>query len=155
MQLDNLSITLARPADLPEIATMIKALSAFHAETAKATLAQLQDMFFGPKDQATALIARNDDRAVGYAGLTPTMVLHDAALRLDIHHLYVIEPARSHGIGTALIRAAKDHAMAIGATRLTIGTDPNNKTAIAAYRAMPILSEITGAGPRFRVDLSA
>jgi GNAT superfamily N-acetyltransferase len=102
---------------------------------------------------ATALIAKLEGEPVGYAGLTPTMVLHEGKIRIDIHHLYVKERARSKGVGKALIEAATAHAKATGATRLTIGTDPNNATAIAAYRAMPILEEITGGGPRFRVDL--
>lgn len=147
-------ISLARPADLPDILSMIRALSKFHGDEAKVDLATLQDIFFGVAPRATALIARSADQALGYAGLTPTTVLHEGATRLDIHHLYVRETHRGKGIGSALICAARDHAIATGATRLTIGTDPNNALAIAAYRAMPALDEITGAGPRFRVDLS-
>lgn len=154
MTLSDLTITPARPADLPAILTMIKALSAFHGDDAAANLSDLQDMFFGPTDRATALIATSDGTPVGYAGLTPTMVIHDAKLRLDIHHLYVTQTHRAKGVGTALITAARSHAIAVGATRLTIGTDASNATAIASYRAMNILEEITGTGPRFRVDLT-
>lgn len=147
-------ITLARTADLPDILSMIRALCAFHGDEAKVDLATLQDIFFGSAPRATALIARNAEQPLGYAGLIPTTVLHEGATRLDIHHLYVSETQRGKGIGTALIAAARDHAMKIGATRLTIGTDPDNASAIAAYRAMPALEEITGTGPRFRIDLS-
>jgi hypothetical protein len=52
-------------------------------------------------------------------------------------------------VRTALITAVKHHANTLGVSRLTIGTDPDN--AIAAYRAMPDLEEITGFGPRFWV----
>lgn len=146
-------ITIATPADLPDILAMIQALSAFHGDVAAVTLAQLDDIFFGAAPVGTALIATSGGKAVGYAGLTPTMVLHEAKTRIDIHHLFVIDAHRGTGIGTALIAAAKRYARDAGATRLTIGTDPSNETAIAAYRAMPELTEITGTGPRFTINL--
>jgi len=148
-------IALARHVDLIDIHKMIRALSAFHGDQAAVTMAQLQNIFFGHAPTGTALIAKSDGVAIGYAGLTPTTVLHEGSIRIDIHHLFVAERHRAKGIGTALILAAKAHAMSIGATRLTIGTDAGNATAIAAYRAMEMLEEITGSGPRFRVDLTA
>lgn len=149
-----IDITLARPSDLIDIQKMIRALSAFHGDAAAVTLAQLQDIFFGAAPTATALIAKSNGTHVGYAGLTSTTVLHEGTIRLDIHHLFVHERHRAKGIGTALIKASTAYAQSIGATRLTIGTDPNNATAIAAYHAIDFLEEITGTGPRFRVDLS-
>lgn len=147
------AITHARPSDLPDILAMIRALTAFHGDEAAVNLATLQDIFFGDAPRAVALVARQNGKAAGYAGLTPTTVLHEGSTRLDIHHLYVMETVRGTGIGTALISAARNHAIATGASRLTIGTDAGNAAAIAAYRAMPTLSEITGAGPRFRITL--
>ncbi len=148
------SITPARPADLPDIHAMVRALSAFHGDTAQVTLAHLQEIFFGTPPQAHALIARANGAPIGYAGLTQTTIIHEGRPMLDIHHLYVRETHRAKGVGTALIEACKDHARAIGATRLTIGTDPRNATAIAAYRAMPILRENLTSGPRFIVPLA-
>ena len=148
------TITKARPADLPDIHAMIRALSAFHGDTAQVSLADLQDIFFGTPPKALALVARQGDTMLGYAGITQTIVIHEASLWVDIHHLYVGETHRARGIGTALINAARDHARDVGATRLTIGTDPRNATAQAAYRAMPLLQEKTGAGPRFQVQLN-
>lgn len=151
----SLTITPARTSHLIEIQSMIRALSAFHGDDAQVELAQLQEMFFGERPVATALIAMLGGKVVGYAGLTWSVVLHDGQQRFDIHHLYVRETARCKGVGRALITAAKAHAIAQGATRLTIGTDPRNATAIAAYRAMDILDEMLDPGPRFRVDLTA
>lgn len=148
------TVPLAQPEHLPDILSMIRALSAVHGDTAKVTGDGLQDIFFGPAPLATALIAHQNGDSVGYAALTPLMVIHDGKIRLDIHHLFVRDAHRGKGIGTALIAAAKAHAIRLGATRLTIGTDAGNHSAIAAYRAMPLLSEITGEGPRFRLDLT-
>jgi GNAT superfamily N-acetyltransferase len=145
------SVTLAAAPDLPDILAMIRALSAFHGDTAQVTQAQLQHAFFGPAPVATALIAKLNGTAIGYAGLIPTLVLHSGETRLDIHHLFVAQDHRGRGVGTALIKAVKHHANTLGVSRLSIGTDPDNATAIAAYRAMPDLEEITSFGPRFWV----
>ena len=146
-------ISPARPAHLPDLLAMVRALSAFHGEEATVTLEQLQEMFFGAAPSATALVAMQEDQIVGYAALTWDLVLHEASLRMDIHHLYVTEAKRGLGVGTALIDAARKVAQDRGATRLTIGTAPQNKTAIATYRAMKGLDEMLDPGPRFRVRL--
>jgi GNAT superfamily N-acetyltransferase len=147
-------ITHATPADLPDILEMVQGLSAFHGDTADVTLGQLREIFFGTAPMGTALIAKQDGVAIGYAGLTPTMILHRGRVRIDIHHLFITEGHRATGIGSALIAKAKTIALAQNAERLTIGTDPDNAVSIAAYRAMPALTEISGMGPRFIVDLT-
>ena len=147
-------IRKATPADLYDIHTMVQGLSAFHGDTAKVSADQLHDIFFGPAPKGTAFIAMKGDVAVGYAGVTSMTVLHTADIRLDIQHLFVHEGHRGIGIGTALILAAQAHATSVGAVRLTIGTDASNATAIATYRALAFLSEITDTGPRFAIDLT-
>jgi GNAT superfamily N-acetyltransferase len=153
MGTDMTDITFAARHDLPAIHDMVRALSAFHGEVAAVTYPELEKMFFGAAPMAKALITKQNGAPVGYAGLTPTMVIHDGRLRIDIHHLFIHDGHRVKGIGTALIAAAKDFAISVVATRLTIGTDPDNATSIAAYTAMPDLQEMTGGGPRFRVNL--
>ena len=147
-----MEITHARPRDLRDILKLIRALSAFHGDTAAITLEELQALFFdgGP---ATALLAHDGRTPVGYAGLLPHVRLHSAQRSLDIQHLYVVETHRGRGIGRALIEAARDVAATQGCFRLTIGTDPANLAAQAAYRAMG-WEEITGAGPRFQWPLA-
>lgn len=145
---------LATAEDLPDIHAMICALSDFHGDTATITTDLLSDAFFGPCPSATALVATQGGEPVGYAGLTWNLVLHSSCVRIDIHHLFVHKDHRGKGIGTALIAQAKTIAIARKAVRLTIGTAPDNAISIAAYHAMPALTEITGKGPRFSVDLT-
>lgn len=145
-------IETARPSDLPRIQQLIRELSAFHGDEAQVNLAQLQDIFFGPHPKGVAFVAKQGDDTIGYAGVLETVAIHSAIPRFDIHHLHVIETKRSQGAGRALIAAARSHAAARGAKGLTIGTDPRNATAQAAYRAMG-LEEITDAGPRFWIGI--
>ena len=146
------TITPARPADLPDLLRLVRALSAFHGDTATVTLEELQAFFFDPGAVAHALVARKGDDMRGYAGLVPHVRLHSAARTLDVQHLYVVEPFRGQGVGRALIAAARDVAHDMGCFRLTIGTDPDNLAAQAAYRAMG-WEEITQPHPRFQWPL--
>ena len=147
-----ISIEMATPRDLLRMQQLIRALSAFHGDDAQVTLEQLQNIFFGACPKGVAFLARADGETIGYAGVLETVAVHSAIPRFDIHHLHVVETRRSQGIGRALIAAAKEYATARGARGLTIGTDPKNATAQAAYRAMG-LEEITGMGPRFWIEI--
>ena len=151
---NDITITQATPRDLTRLQEMIRALSAFHGDEAAVTLEQLQVIFFGPDKKGTALVAREAQMIVGYAGITQSVVIHSGEPRLDIQHLFIAENRRNRGIGKHLIMAARDFAAEQGATRITIGTDPGNASAQAAYRAMG-LDEITGSGPRFWLPTGA
>jgi len=148
----DLTIDIATPRDLRRMQELIRQLSAFHGDTAAVTLEQLQDIFFGPRSRGIALLARRMGETVGYAGVIESIIVHSAIPRFDIQHLHVVETQRGQGIGRALIAAAKAHATTHGALGLTIGTDPNNKSAQGAYRAMG-LEEMTGAGPKFWIEI--
>jgi GNAT superfamily N-acetyltransferase len=145
-------VSLAAPDHMPDILTMIRALSAFHGDDATISPHQAYDAFFGPHPQATALIAKDGDAIVGYAGLTSALTLHTGFPRIDVHHLFVVEEWRAKGVGKALIAKARDIAIERKAQGLTIGTDPNNKVSQAAYRGMG-LKEFNGTGPRFWIEL--
>ena len=145
---NDITITPASPRDLTRILALIRDLSAFHGDEAQVTLEQLQQIFFGPKAQGVAFLAREGAEIVGYAGVVESVVVHSGKPRFDIQHLQIVENRRNRGIGKALIMAARDYATARGAKGISIGTDPRNATAQAAYRAMG-LEEITDMGPRF------
>lgn len=144
-------VTPAQPSDLRRIHEMITALSVFHGDIATVTLPQLEHALF-TSGLSTALLAFEDDQVIGYAGLNFTIALHTGAPRIDIHHLYVDKDHRAKGVGRALISAASAIAREKGAQGMTIGTDPKNRSAQAAYRTMG-LQEITDAGPRFWIPV--
>lgn len=146
------NITQATPSDLRDIQAMVKALSAFHGEEAAASLEWLQTIFFSHPNTAFAYIAKIDGQAVGYAGVTQRPCIHDGTYRFDIQHLFIDQAHRAHGIGRALINAVGVHATKFGAKGMTIGTDPANKGAQAAYRAMGF-EDLTENGPRFWIPL--
>lgn len=148
----NLSIEIATPQDLPRMLELIQELSAFHGDKAEVTREQLHDIFFGDRRQGIAFLARQENETIGYAAVLETIAVHSAIPRFDIHHLHVVADQRGRGVGRTLINAAKTYASQRGARGLTIGTDPRNASAQAAYRAMG-LEEITGTGPRFWIEI--
>ncbi len=146
------TVSQATPADLRDIQAMVQALTSYHGDTANASLEWLQAVFFDTPCCGAAFIARVNGVAVGYAGVIQRPCIHDGTYRFDIQHLYISETFRAQGIGRALIAAAKEFAAGFGAKGLTIGTDPDNKVAQAAYRGMG-LEELTGNGPRYWIAL--
>lgn len=150
----NMHITQVTPKDLPDLIVMIRKLCAFHGDACHIGLADAQQRFIdGP---LIALIARSiAGDPLGYAVMERHWRPMNTADGFDIAHLFVEEARRSQGIGRALIEAARAQAIALNASRLTIGTSPLNPAAAAAYRSMG-LSEVTGrTGARFQVDLGA
>jgi len=61
-----------------------------------------------------------------------------------INDIFVEETQRQQGIGKVLIRAAKDFALADGATHLLLETTPDNKAALALYASEGYVKDETG-----------
>ncbi len=142
-------ISKVTPKDIPALLRMIGKLCAFHGDSCQMGLAETQERFCdGP---LVGFIAYQDGIPVGYAVLEPHWRPMQRGDLLDIAHLFVEEPHRGKGIGHALIAEAKAYAMESGASRLVIGTSPDNPGAAAAYRAMGFSEFTQMPGPRFRV----
>ena len=123
-------ITHATPKDMTDLLHMIGKLCAFHGDICQMGLADAQAQFtHGP---LSAFIARENGRAVGYCVIEPHWRPMETGPMLDIAHLFVEEALRGRGIGNALIDNAISYASAQGASRLTIGTSPDNPAAAAA-----------------------
>lgn len=119
------TIRPACPDDLAALLPMVQALARHHGDAAEACLDSLRRDLVGPHPWAEALVAEMQGTLVGYAILARSVQLHFGTRGMDLHHLFVAEPHRSHGIGSALIWAAMAKARAEGCARLTVGTAPS------------------------------
>jgi ribosomal protein S18 acetylase RimI-like enzyme len=54
----------------------------------------------------------------------------------QLRDLYVLPEFRRHGAAAALVGAARDAALAAGATRLSLVTEPDNEAALDLYRRL-------------------
>lgn len=142
-------MTVIRPLtepDLPDVLRMVHALALYHGDPVAVTLAQLRRDTLGAHPWVRVLVAEGK----GYAALCPLTQLQYGARGMDMHHLFVEEPARARGVGRALITASITLARELGCRYMTVGTHPDNLTAQGVYRALGF-EEMGGAGPRFRV----
>ena len=140
------------PADLPDLVVMADALGAFHGEETRADAEALARDLFGTPPWLWGLIARDGPAAIGYALMLPTAQAQHGRRGLDLHHVYVLPDRRDRGLGRALIAAVEDHARRLDCAYVTIGTDPANTGAQAAYQAMGYTRRTPG--PRFVKPLS-
>ncbi len=74
------------------------------------------------------LIADNDGAPVGMVSVTA--VVHQ---EVEIISMWVAPSVRGRGVGDALVRAALDHARAVGANRVVLDVTAGNEHAIDLY----------------------
>ena len=74
--------------------------------------------------------------ALGFVQLYPSFSSLVACRVWVLNDLFVIATARGHGVGRALMEAARQHAVQTGAKRLTLETTDENQTAWALYEGL-------------------
>jgi GNAT superfamily N-acetyltransferase len=100
-----LSITAARPADIPLILSLISELAEYErlSDEAVATEASLQESLFGAKPSAEALIARLDGAAAGFALFFHNFSTFLGKRGLYLEDLFVRPNFRGRAIGKSLL----------------------------------------------------
>ncbi|WP_224273979.1 GNAT family N-acetyltransferase [Nocardioides lacusdianchii] len=75
-----------------------------------------------------------DDAPVGLATAHETPASLALGRFWQVRDLYVLPEARRRGVAGALVGAVRDAAVAAGATRLSLVTEPDNTAALGLYR---------------------
>lgn len=133
---EDVKIRPARVEDAAALLALVEALTRYHDDVPRLTMATLQRDFFGTPPWFHSLVAEAGGALVGYAALLPLARLGYGERGMDLHHLYVVEEARRGGIGAALVRAAEDLAKTLDCGYLIIGTHPGNRAAQAYYQRL-------------------
>jgi GNAT superfamily N-acetyltransferase len=131
-------IRFAEPTDVPTLLALVRELAEYEnaADQVAASEAQLAEALFGPKPAAEALIAEQDDRAVGLALFFHNFSTWTGRRGLYLEDLYVQPEARGAGIGKALLKRLAEIAVARGCARFEWAVLEWNQPAIDFYRAM-------------------
>ncbi len=136
--LSNLIIQPAVAADVPAILDFIRGLAQYEklSHEVKATRVQLRKHLFGPRPAAEAIIARLDEKPVGFALFFTNFSTFSARPGIWLEDLFVVQEYRHRGIGKALIRAVAAIAVKrkYGALEWTVLDW--NKPAIKLYRKL-------------------
>ncbi|MBO9097755.1 MULTISPECIES: GNAT family N-acetyltransferase [Rhizobium] len=126
-----LTIRAARREDLPDLNAMITLLAAHHGDAAATTPEQLERDLFGPLPWITALVADSAEGLLGYAILVPLYRAQEGQRGMDLHHLFVRDGHRGHGIGQHLVDRARETARKAGCRYLSVSAATGN---VAAHR---------------------
>ena len=129
----------ARPADIPAILALIRALAAFERkpEAVEATEASLHATLFAPDAKVFAHVAEDDGGAViGSAVWFLNYSTWTGRPGLYLEDLVVAEPARGQGAGRALFGALAREAIARGCARIDWAVLDWNEAAMGFYRAL-------------------
>ncbi|RZJ07908.1 MAG: GNAT family N-acetyltransferase [Rubrivivax sp.] len=121
-------------ADLEAVVPLFDAYRQFYGKVSDVDNARrfLRERF--EHGQSTLFIAEDSEgRAVGFTQLYPSFSSAAMARIYVLNALFVAPAARKQGVGEALLRAAADHARALGAVRLSLSTALTNSTAQALY----------------------
>ncbi len=115
--------------DLVEaFARLIPQVSSRPAPDAEALAALLAD------PRTVQLVARDDGAIVG--ALTLVVYRMPSGITSVVEDVVVDEAARGGGIGAALVEAAKEHAVAAGAARISLTSRPAREAANRLYRRL-------------------
>eukprot|EP00913_Durusdinium_trenchii_P021379 g20092.t1 len=111
---DVVTIRSAKPRDLPALNEMIALLAAHHNDAAAITPEKLERDLFGDMPWITAIVAEAGSELIGYAILVPLYRAQEGSRGMDLHHLFVRDGHRGHGIGQHLVARAREIAMNAG-----------------------------------------
>lgn len=132
------SIRPATPSDVPLILELIRELAEFEhlSHEVAATEAALREHLFGPRPYAEVLIASIDQQPAGFALFFHNYSTFLAKPGIYLEDLYVREAWRSHGVGTALLQAVRQLAVARSCGRYEWSVLNWNQRAIDFYEKM-------------------
>ena len=129
-------IRAAKSHDLPELNAMIAALATHHGDASAMTPEKLERDLFGPLPWITALVADGGEGLIGYAILVPLYRADEGKRGMDLHHLFVRDGHRGHGIGQHLVDRARDTARKAGCGYLSVSAATGTFGAHRFYEQM-------------------
>ncbi|KLU61541.1 putative acetyltransferase [Peptococcaceae bacterium CEB3] len=137
------NIRLCQMADLPEVAVLMSELREV-ARGGEIDVAQIRTLFSEMEKLPEVylnLIAETAEGVVGYLSVVfYKTVFHKGGTAL-INELIVTQSQRGKGIGCALVKKAKEEALARGLDEIEVGTENTNESAQRFYRACGFTEE--------------
>lgn len=130
------TIRHAKMRDLPALNEMIAMLAAHHNDAAAITAENLQRDLFGEMPWITSLVADTGEELIGYAILVPLYRAQEGQRGMDLHHLFVRDGHRGHGIGQHLVARARDLARTAGCGYLSVSAATGNFAAHRFYEQL-------------------
>lgn len=107
MDIQSLVVRDAEPGDAGALMTLIRSAAEFggHADAVRTNTTELERAMSGPAPKFAAYVAEADGRLVGFASYTPCYSIWLGECFISVDDLFVMESARSSGIGRQLMVA--------------------------------------------------
>lgn len=133
-----LAIRFAGPADVPTVASLIRALARYEKleHEVRLTEDKLRDSMFGPRPYAEAILAEDGGDPVGFALFFHNYSTFLAQPGLYLEDLYVHESQRGKGVGKALLVELARIAVQRGCGRMEWAVLDWNVDAIGFYEKL-------------------
>jgi len=134
----SLSIRSARPADLPLIARLIRALAEYEklSHEVRFDESELEIHLFGTRPLAEVVIGEIDGEPRGFALFFHNFSTFEGKPGIYLEDLFVEPDARGHGLGKALLAHLATAAVERGCARLEWSVLDWNAPSIAFYKAL-------------------
>lgn len=131
-------ITPATPADVPALFQLVMALAEYEklVHEVTGTAEDLAQNLFGERPYAEAIVARVDDKPVGFALFFYSFSTFLMQPGIYLEDLFVLPAYRGQGIGKQLLQALGQLAIDKGCGRLEWRVLDWNQPAIAFYQRM-------------------
>lgn len=135
---DHAAVRRATPADIPALVELVYDLAEYEKARHACTLTaeQLHTALFGPAPAVYAHVATLGDEVVGCAIWFLNFSTWDGVHGIYLEDLYVTPRARGTGLGTALIAALAQEAVASGYTRVSWSVLTWNTPSIGFYESL-------------------
>jgi GNAT superfamily N-acetyltransferase len=130
-------------AELAELLPLVRGYCDFYAVSPsdEELLALSRALIADPEREGVQLLARDEDRAVGFATIFWGWATTSAERIGVMNDLFVAPEARGSGVAGALIEACRAECAAHGAGKLTWQTAPDNAAAMKVYDRMGATKE--------------
>jgi GNAT superfamily N-acetyltransferase len=122
-------------ADLPVLAPLFDGYRQFYGRACDVAAGEAFLRARFDHGESVVFLAHVAGEPVGFTQLYPSFSSVSLARTFVLNDLFVVPGQRRTGVGSQLLRAATDHARALGAVRVTLNTDIQNTSALAVYEA--------------------
>ncbi len=131
-------MTIIRQAVLTDLDAIVPLLDAYRQFYGQQSDSEGAHLFLRNRfehSQSVLYLAELEGQPVGFAQLFPTFSSVLMRRVFVLNDLYVAPQARRSGIATGLLKAAENHARALGAARLSLITAIDNLSGQSLYEA--------------------
>lgn len=135
--MDGIEIRVAGAGDVALLDAALRALSDDLGDMHRATVEDLRAAGFGARPAFRALLAIQENRAVGVALFSPLFSTTRGVPGAYVSDLWVAGSARGTGLGQRLLAAVRDESRALwGAGFIRLAVHQDNTRALAFYRGL-------------------